>query len=60
MAVLSTACTLSTTFLPCISEQSATDEEDADEHPGRHSSHALGVGAVRGDGVEDVDQHLKV
>ena len=47
------------TFLPSISEQSATDEKDAHQHPGSHSGHALGVGAVGGDGIEDIDQHLQ-
>jgi hypothetical protein len=44
--------------LPSVSKESPADEEDADEHPRGHGRHALRVGAVGGDGVEDVDQHL--
>ena len=47
-----------TKHLPGITEESSTDEEDAYQHPSCHSCHALGVGAVGGDGVENVDQHL--
>jgi hypothetical protein len=45
--------------LPGVAEESSADEEDADQHPSCHSCHALGVGAVGGDRVENVDQHLK-
>ena len=40
-----------------VTHKSAEDKEDADQHPGGDGSHALHVGRVGGDHVEDVCEH---